>query len=746
MALVGSKAPHRLASSDRYSRYVTELSGLLTLGAALFVLLSFGSYHLGSGGTWGGFLGATLARGLAGLFGYAVYVLPVALVVLALHFFRGGLDEFPLSRFGAWGVVLLLLSAMLGLIDPLGTKGAAGWVGGFFATLLLNGCGQVGAWLILSIGTLTILSYIAGTTPLRLLYRVWPTHLLTTFSTLVGGTRNARPLRELILPSRREERHLIIPAPTPDEERPRPSNGSSQPRLQLVEKNKYQPPPLSLLERPRPAEHPIFDEETLRKNAKILEEKLAHFAIDAEVVAVGTGPVITTFEIQLGVGIKVNRVLSLQDDLSMALCSPVRILAPVPGKSVVGIEVANEQREPVYLSEILGSPAFQKASSDLTLALGKNSVGVPRVEDLARMPHLLIAGATGTGKSVFLNALVMSILSKASPRQVRFVMIDLKMLELCLYEGLPHQIVPVVTNPNAAIRVLNNLCREMDQRYQLLRDKGVRNIDAYNALLAEEECKSVIDLEKVAEEQTPPEHPPLSFDQSPDELAEGKLQHEHMPKIVVIIDELADLMVTSSRRVEEPIIRLAQKGRACGIHLIVATQRPSVDVVTGLIKANFPARVSFQVPTRTDSRTILDCSGAERLLGEGDMLFSFPGKALERIHGAFVGEREIHRFTEFVKQQCAPQYALSLLEDSENEDHDSVPGPGGNSEEDELYDEAVRIVAESRIASISYLQRRLRIGFNRAARLIERMETDGVVSKSENGRPREVLVPPPPEP
>jgi len=412
----------------------------------------------------------------------------------------------------------------------------------------------------------------------------------------------------------------------------------------------------------------------------------------------------------------------------------VRVLAPVPRKAVVGIEVANTRREHVSLRELLDSEAFTRADGALPLALGKDATGNPVVADLARMPHLLIAGATGTGKSVSINAMIVSILYKASPRDVRFVMIDLKMLELSVYEDLPHLLVPVVTDPKKAVSVLKNLARQMDERYRLLKDKGVRHIDSYNRLIEREEAEhkaGVLVLDKVVEESELPEPPQGE--------AATTLEHEHMPRIVVIVDELADLMMTVGRDVEEPITRLAQKARAAGIHLILATQRPSVDVITGLIKANFPARISFQVTSRVDSRTILDNIGAERLLGGGDMLFLPPGSArVQRLHGGFVSENEIRKIVDFIKRQGTPEYALGLLESDEEEGESAAPPE--EELEDELYDAAVKLVCESRQASISWLQRRLRVGYNRAARMIERMEREGIVTSAEGGRPREVLA------
>jgi S-DNA-T family DNA segregation ATPase FtsK/SpoIIIE len=387
----------------------------------------------------------------------------------------------------------------------------------------------------------------------------------------------------------------------------------------------------------------------------------------------------------------------------------------------VGIEVSNPRREKVFVRELLASDEYRHADSKLILALGKDTTGNVVVADLARMPHLLVAGATGTGKSVSTNAMVMSILFRCSPRDVRFVMIDPKMLELSTYEDIPHLLVPVVTDPKKAAAALANLIEEMDVRYRLLHEKGVRNIDSYNRLVA-----AAGDAVDDADE-----------DAAADAGARPALVHRHLPRIVIIIDELADLMMTVGREIEESITRLAQKARAAGIHLILATQRPSVDVITGLIKANFPARISFQVTSRTDSRTIIDGSGAERLLGEGDMLFLPPGTArLQRLHGAFVSDGDVHRVVEFIKRQEQPRYQMELLEAADDEE-------GESDEEDlsdEMYDMAVHLVTEHRQASISWLQRRLRVGYNRAARMIERMEREGVVSPATGARPREVIA------
>jgi S-DNA-T family DNA segregation ATPase FtsK/SpoIIIE len=455
------------------------------------------------------------------------------------------------------------------------------------------------------------------------------------------------------------------------------------------------------------------------------------------------GPVITTFEFEPAAGVKVSRIVNLADDLTMALrAASVRILAPIPGKPVVGVEVSNPRRDTVFIREMLLSDAYRAAESKLTLAIGKDTTGNVYVHDLARMPHLLIAGATGTGKSVSMNAMIMSILFKASPRDVRMIMIDPKMLELSVYEHIPHLLVPVVTNPKKASAALANMVKEMEERYRLLHDKGVRNVDSYNRLVAqaaeaEAEAEAEIDAAEAddAEPETPDEDGDVAADQSAE--APGHV-HRHLPRIVVIIDELADLMLTVGHEIEESITRLAQKARAAGIHLILATQRPSVDVITGLIKANFPARISFQVTSGTNSRTILDCIGAERLLGEGDMLFLPPGTArVTRLHGAFVSDQDVHRVVDFIKRQEQPRYEMALLE---GEDEDEAEGDDVEDFSDELYDLAVAQVTEHRQASISWLQRRLRVGYNRAARMIERMEREGVVSAPSGAKGRDVIA------
>ena len=495
----------------------------------------------------------------------------------------------------------------------------------------------------------------------------------------------------------------------------------------------YKFPPLDLLD---PADNQQFkvDTETLQANSLILQKKLEDFGVAGEVVAVRPGPVITMYEFKPAPGVKVRRIVLLADDLAMALRAvSVRILAPIPGESVVGIEIPNPRRETVYLREVIESEAYRNTDSKLTLAIGKDIGGTPFATDLAKMPHLLVAGATGTGKSVSINAMILSILYKSSPQDVKFIMVDPKMLELTVYEDIPHLLTPVVTDPKKAASALFWAVDEMDRRYRLMRDKGARNIDNYNRTLEREtgSKKPLIDLTELTEPESTEEIIGGSLSQ------DAPLVHQKLPKIVIIIDELADLMMTVGRDIEEHITRLAQKARAAGIHLILATQRPSVDVITGLIKANFPSRISFQVTTRVDSRTILDSMGGEKLLGNGDLLFMPPGTArLIRVHGAFVSDQEVRRVMKFIKQQGRPSYRPEVLEAKKEMESAATI----DEEYDEMYDQAVAIVTETQQASISMIQRRLRVGYNRAARMVEQMERDRVVGPADGAKPREVYA------
>ncbi|RME38336.1 MAG: DNA translocase FtsK, partial [Deltaproteobacteria bacterium] len=478
----------------------------------------------------------------------------------------------------------------------------------------------------------------------------------------------------------------------------------------------YHYPSLNLLDHDGDTNRPV-DREALMMNARLLEKKLGDFGVEGEVTEVKPGPVVTMYEFAPAPGVKVNKIAGLADDLAMALQAlSIRIVAPIPGRGVVGIEIPNKERETVYLKEIFQSNDFLKHPGKLPLALGKDIFGNTVVSDLAKMPHLLVAGSTGSGKSVSVNTMILSLLFRWSPKDVRLIMIDPKMLELSIYEGIPHLLLPVVTDPKKANLALAWAVREMERRYKLMADKGVRNIDGYNKKIAKEE-KEKEELARKGVIQLEPEPEPLDPD-TPVPEPEEELEHGHLPYIVVIVDELADLMMVAGREIEESVARLAQMARASGIHLILATQRPSVDVITGLIKANFPTRISFKVFSRTDSRTVLDQMGAESLLGSGDMLFLPPGTGvLQRVHGAFVSELEVQRVVDFLKKQGDPEYDRSILEAPADKGGSGVE----DDEYDEKWDEALAIVAETRQASISMLQRRLRLGYNRAARIIEKM-------------------------
>lgn len=484
-------------------------------------------------------------------------------------------------------------------------------------------------------------------------------------------------------------------------------------------------PPVSLLEDVVRIESEGRDEE-LRENSRVLMDKLNDFGVQGRIVKVCPGPVITRYEFEPAPGVKINKIANLADDMALAMSAlSVRIVAPIPGRSVVGIEIPNNRRETIYLKEIMDCSGYRKAQkrSKLTLVLGKDIAGVPVFTDLAKMPHLLVAGSTGSGKSVSLNGIILSLLFNATPDELKIIMIDPKMLELGIYNGIPHQLIPTVTDPQKAATALGWAIEEMEDRYCLLADRGVRNIDQYNRL-----------MEKKQAEYTE------------DEMGED--HHKKLPFIVLIVDEFADLMMTSSKskEVEGYITRLAQMARAVGIHLIIATQRPSVDVITGLIKANFPSRISFRVASRVDSRTILDCMGSEKLLGMGDMLFLAPGCShLERLHGPLVTEAEIRRIVKFLADQSRPEYDYSIIGSSFNKKDIVGIGSQGEGLEnfDEVYDEAVEFVVQKGQASTSMIQRRFKIGYNRAANVIEVMEREGVVGPADGSRPRAVLVPAP---
>ncbi|HRE87647.1 MAG TPA: DNA translocase FtsK 4TM domain-containing protein [Myxococcota bacterium] len=516
---------------------------------------------------------------------------------------------------------------------------------------------------------------------------------------------------------------------------------AAQISLPVAEEKPFVLPSLSMLDY-RPPETTSYDRDLLKRNAQILESKLLDYKVKGKVVEIHPGPVITMYEFMPAPGVKVSAIANLANDLAMALSAiSIRIVAPIPGKNVVGIEIPNAARETVWLKEILSDGSYSRAKSKLTLALGKDIVGNPTCMDLGKAPHLLVAGATGAGKSVAINSFVVSLLFKAEPSDVRVIMVDPKMLELSIYEGIPHLLLPVVTDPKQAATALKWAVKEMERRYRLMADMGVRNLAGFNQKVAQlhedptqrlPEKLRMARLLREAKGQVDPKGSVLDADGKP---------LERLPSIVVIIDELADLMMVASKEVEHCIARLAQMARASGIHLILATQRPSVDVITGLIKANFPTRISFRVASQIDSRTILDHKGAEALLGMGDMLFLPPGAAMQRVHGCYVSEDEVHAVVAHLKEQGSPEYDMGILT-SDDEDGDSGPAPV-DGDGDDLYNQAVRIAAEARYISTSYLQRKLKIGYNRSARIIEQMEENGIIGPSDGtSRPREVFIDP----
>jgi DNA segregation ATPase FtsK/SpoIIIE, S-DNA-T family len=747
------------AAPEKTGRLHREIWGVVIGLTALLVALSLISYNVNdrslntpSGAidtyNWGGFVGAFLADLLLQGLGLSSYLLPIFLGVAAAQMFRANSGGVPFSKAVAYTGLVLSVGVILSVvIDSESARDAGGIIGGFLKeSVLVPLFGPLSAVLI---ACFTLLLSVM---------------LLTQNSLLdiVGyAKKNFGELRKSFVPvinnrlkefkdkkekrkgeNTKKEKKDYVPPPIvlKDEYKDeaaakrlqkKPAAQPEQFKLPEVGEG-YKLPPLELLD-PADGEQIKVDTDTLQANSLILQKKLEDFGVEGEVVAVRPGPVITMYEFKPAPGVKVRRIVMLADDLAMALRAvSVRILAPIPGESVVGIEIPNPRRETVYLREVIESESYRGIDSKLTLALGKDIGGTPFATDLAKMPHLLVAGATGTGKSVSINAMILSILYKSSPQDVKFIMVDPKMLELTVYEDIPHLLVPVVTDPKKAAAALFWAMDEMDRRYRLMRDKGARNIDNYNRTIEREagSKKSLIDL---TEAESIEEPSAIGGSLSPD----APLTHEKLPKIVIIIDELADLMMTVGRDIEEYITRLAQKARAAGIHLVLATQRPSVDVITGLIKANFPARISFQVTTRVDSRTILDSMGGEKLLGNGDLLFMPPGTArLVRVHGAFVSDHEVRRVMKFIKQQGRPSYRPEVLEAKKENDSAAAV----DEEYDEMYDQAVAIVTDTQQASISMIQRRLRVGYNRAARMVEQMERDGVVGPADGAKPREVYA------
>ncbi len=729
-----------------------------------------------------GVAGASIARLLVGSLGLGAAVPVLAMLALGVRLVTHGRLQFPSNRF--WlgvSLVLVALSTLPALLMSMGlgrvpssTIGRLGLALAEPERRLLSGPGAlvinllalvVGAPSLVGVSpgdTLTLIargargaaqsvgSWAVQAAALARLGATRARQGLTSglAAIVVWRERRARrervaALREPGLPAGASEVAEAAPAEAPRAaQRPRPagagphivdhrSERKEEPEqvgftfTERTSSGPYTQPDAGTIFQPPPEGARRYDRDSLIMNSRILEKKLADFGVQGRVVTVHPGPVITMYEFEPAPGVKVNRITNLTDDLALALRAlSIRIIAPIPGKSVVGIEVPNPDREVVYIRDLLDSKSYRASASRLTLALGKDIFGNPVEADLAAMPHVLVAGATGTGKSVFLNSLLCSILCRATPDEVKLLLIDPKLLELSVYEGIPHLIADVVTNPKRAAAALQGIVQKMEERYQLMAALGVRNIAQFNRR---------VDEALAAGEKTFP----LRLKPGESEAREAPFQR--IPYIVVVIDELADLIVVSQRDVEESLQRLAQMARASGIHLVLATQRPSVDVLTGVIKANFPARISFQVSSKTDSRTILDQGGAEHLLGQGDMLFLPPGTSkLQRLHGSFVSEREVTKLVEYLRTQGTPRFEEDLIR--VREDGETLEQRDG--ETDEHYDLALRIVAETRNASISYIQRRLKVGYNRAARMIEQMEREGVVGAQIGVRPREVFVQP----
>jgi S-DNA-T family DNA segregation ATPase FtsK/SpoIIIE len=728
---------------------------------------------------YGGIIGSYVADFLMQIFGFASYLFPLALVemVRTLVFKR----TWQASLFKSVGFGLLMVFAVLGLtmFDPHPESlpmwgGVSGYYTRQVTVAYLGLPGALLLWISFGLTSLSMVfswrlkDFFHAFSALSL----WLGKLTKSFA-MLGKDKIAQAYEQAQEALKREEKNLekgmseikkdfenVVPikaAPPkikpfkeePQEPAAKKTNKAELPPI-VIQQNKpetqknlfelpdrnqgltdeakekkssdYKLPTPDLLSAPENQELEINRDELL-ENASILEQKLRDFGVEGKVVEVQPGPVVTMYEFEPASGVKVNQVTKLNDDLTMALKAMSVRISLVPGKSVIGIEVANKNRQIVYLKDIIADGIFQDNASKLTFAFGKDISGTPFVSDLRKMPHLLVAGATGSGKSVAINSMILSVLYKATPEEVRMILVDPKMLELSLYDGIPHLLLPVVTDPRKAAAALRWATQEMERRYRLMANLGVRNLEGYNA-------KVLKHMEENPKQQN------VDGVSNPKEEHQGKL-----PFLMIVIDELADLMMVSSREVEDSIIRLAQMARASGIHLLLATQRPSVDVITGVIKANMPARISFQVSSKIDSRTILDTNGAETLLGAGDMLFLPPGTSrILRVHGAFVTDQEVEKVTNFWKAQGDPEYHEEILNTPDPEDMDMSGGGGDSGEDDDLYRQALEVVRERGIASISYIQRRLRVGYNRAARMVERMEEEGLLAPGEAGKPREIIA------
>jgi S-DNA-T family DNA segregation ATPase FtsK/SpoIIIE len=705
-----------------------EIIGILIFFIVILTLISLLSYNpadpsihnakpVGEIHNLFGLFGAHLAGLLVGLFGLGAFWIPIILLLTSIQVFGNQPGRAILLTIGG-GVLLIISTGSLLAFKQnhfllFGSKFSSGGIIGIpLKSFLVKYSNVTGSAIILVILWLIGFIMSTGFSLIQSGKRCWKTILfsLDRLRTLMikwkeqrEKTKKHSKMKQVKGAKPEKKVTIKTSSPKPIKQAPAPKQEVFE--FMRVDKG-FQLPSVNFLD-DFEDKSTSADDENLQMQSKLLEKKLEDFGVNGRVVTVLPGPVITTFEYEPAPGVKINKIVNLSDDLALALrATSVRIVAPIPGKAVIGIELPNASRELVRFKSIIASSVFEKSKSKLTICLGKDILGNPVVAELDKMPHLLIAGATGTGKSVALNAMICSLLYKSIPDEVKLIMIDPKRIELSSYDGIPHLITPVVIDVKKATNALFWAVQEMERRYELLSEKKARNIKQYNQKI-EKEGKSGSEEDQ-----------------------------EKLPFIVIIIDELADLMMAASRDVEVALTRLAQMARASGIHLILATQRPSVDVLTGIIKANFPTRLTFQVSSRTDSRTIIDTIGAENLLGNGDMLFLPPGTAkLQRIHGAFISEAELARILEFLKGQQKPEYDKSVVD---------VPAREKNAPEDEdvdeKYDEAVALIAKTRQASISMLQRHLRIGYNRAARIIEMMEREGVVGPSDGVKPREVLI------
>ena len=765
------------ASGGGFRRRLREGVFLLVLAAAAYLLIALASFdpedpgwtHVGAREmpyNSGGPAGAWFASVFFSLFGFLAFLFPVMVAWSGWLFLRERTIEdqanLPLIALRWGGFLLTLVSgcalAMLHVPDfgmglPEGTGGVLGdWLQGRLVgvfsptgtTVFLVALALAGFSVFTGISWFAVMDAVGG----------WTLDGLSRVGRLFGRMRDRRAEQEEARRMKQERAEALalererMKQRVPPQIEPKVAKVEQSVRVEKEKQTRLfegepntELPPLSLLDPAKPSARQ-YSEESLNALSRLVEMKLADFGVEAQVAAVHPGPVITLFELELAAGTKASKVTGLAKDLARALSTiSVRVVENIPGKTYVGLEIPNEIRDTVYLSEVLQSEVYDHARSPLTLTLGKDISGNPTVADLARMPHLLVAGTTGSGKSVGINAMVLSLLYKARPDEVRLIMIDPKMLELSVYEGIPHLLAPVVTDMSEAANALRWCVAEMERRYKVMAALGVRNIGGFN--------KKIDEGAKTGKPVRDPffEPSPVALMDENADVPEAPAL-EKMPYIVVIVDEFADLFMVVGKKIEELIARLAQKARAAGIHLILATQRPSVDVITGLIKANIPTRIAFQVSSRVDSRTILDQMGAEHLLGHGDMLFLPPGTSIpKRVHGAFVSDQEVHRVVDFLKQNGEACYLDEILQ----EPSEAIPGLSAEAagvsadleDSDPLFDEAVRIVTETRRASISGVQRRLKIGYNRAARMIEEMERIGVVSAAESNGNRTVLAPPP---